>query len=302
MITQLRLYFLTILIPAISLSQESKSMSVLVSSSDSTSLPFASIYSTSANFGTYSDSKGIFYISNDLDSLTISHVGYLTKRIAISNIKDTVFLNERVNELDEVIVSSSKRNKTKSHLVGYYKNKISGYYLGKQSMALLIENPSKELRHIKEITGKLGVSKDHYKWKYNTNAPKHQDILIRINLFQKLDSLEYPSNYLINTEDIRIRISKKQKKFSYEISSKNLYFPSNGVFVGIEFLGYFQSDQFVPFSTSDKENIIHFQVAFSGNHKKAESWIKDNQSETWRLLNKECPTPSCNFNFGLVLQ
>lgn len=82
-----------------------------------------SIYYNNSKSGTFTDEKGEFY-TDDLseikenDTLCFSHIGYLTKKITFSELKENnclVLLFEDVQDLNEVIIKSKRKLKSYIH-------------------------------------------------------------------------------------------------------------------------------------------------------------------------------------------
>jgi hypothetical protein len=87
--------------------------SILIDENTKNSINFARIWNENEVIENFSNDKGYFSLitKSENDSIVISHVGYKTKRILISEIKDTIFLKPIIFRLDEVVVSQRKNKK-----------------------------------------------------------------------------------------------------------------------------------------------------------------------------------------------
>ena len=108
-------------------------------------IKFASILNENTKIYTYSNESGVFRIEvNEGDTLILSHVNYETLRlngISRDGMRDTLFLKEKANYLDEVIVRPTKRE---SFQFGNITKKESQYALTlNTSYAFEIEIPKK---------------------------------------------------------------------------------------------------------------------------------------------------------------
>lgn len=73
------------------------------------SIPFATILNKSSSSFTFTDKLGEFNLPlKSLDSLIITHVSYVTKKILIDNsIEHNIYLKEKLNDLNEVIIKKN---------------------------------------------------------------------------------------------------------------------------------------------------------------------------------------------------
>ena len=98
------LFFLFLLSSKI-YSQTSKKF-ILIDDTTEQVIPFANILFSETDYkGTSTDIDGVFYVPNNIESITISYVGYETKILKISQINSQLIrLKSQVSELDEVVI------------------------------------------------------------------------------------------------------------------------------------------------------------------------------------------------------
>lgn len=109
---------------------------IVLNSIDSTSLPYVNIYSDFYKIGTVTNELGEYLlsvpdtISNRI--ITFSSIGFLSKKINIENIKDTVFLSPSFEFLNEITIS----NKTPrfEQLVDSIYNRLKNNYSNKRHL------------------------------------------------------------------------------------------------------------------------------------------------------------------------
>jgi len=82
---------------------------IIIDENNKQSIAYCSVSIIGKDKGEYSDSKGIVRINcSENDSLLISHILYNEIKIQFKTVKDTVWLSQKNQFLDEVIISSLK--------------------------------------------------------------------------------------------------------------------------------------------------------------------------------------------------
>lgn len=280
----------------IGFSQKRMVYKTILSVKDSTAINFANLSIKNTNRGTYSDLNGKFRIEClDSDSLIISSIGYKSQTCKCTSAIDTILLNENVTELKEITITSNKTN-LKTKRVGSFKDKQTGAYIGANAVALYLENKPR----IRGQISKVFILLSKVKWIYDKPKPKFYELLVRLKL---CNAERYGNGLSLNILEKNIveRISEKQTKVIFDIEHLGVEFPDTGLFVGVEFLGYYISDNFIPFSSDDKNKAIQYKVSFSENYEKANSWIREDYEHNWERF-EFSPNPFPNFNFGLELK
>ncbi|APA63486.1 hypothetical protein [Maribacter sp. 1_2014MBL_MicDiv] len=98
-------FFLFFLLSFIGFSQQTID-AVIVDGADNVPLEFVGVYNSKDH--TISNEDGRFQFSSLLDSITIYRVGYDKLSTTFQKVKDTIFLNKSVLELNEVTVTNEK--------------------------------------------------------------------------------------------------------------------------------------------------------------------------------------------------
>jgi len=80
---------------------------IIKDSLSSEALPYATIRFSKKHTGAISNRDGEFSISSNIDSLSISYVGYKTKKIKLKpNNYNTIYLSSDISNISEVIITS----------------------------------------------------------------------------------------------------------------------------------------------------------------------------------------------------
>ncbi len=266
----------------------------VVSAIDYQPVKFASVAIRNSNNGTYTNLSGEFTIScNSADSLTMSAIGYRKSIYHCSSLSDTILLEEEPMQLPEVIVSS-KEQRQHTTLLGLYNKNRTGAYTGAIAAALYIDNTGRLNAHLSKTFFKLSK----VSWIYS-KKPKYYKLLVRLKLYKRNAFDRSPGEEVL-THDITQEISEKQTDIVFDIDSFNIPFPSDGIFVAIEFLGYYTGDQFKAFNSNDQNKYIQYKAAFTDQYITPASWIRLDYDNDWRPL--ETGSTVYNFNFGIEVK
>jgi hypothetical protein len=198
--------------------------SILVDENTKKSIDYANIWIENEVIGTFSNEKGFFSlnIKSENDKVIISHVGYQSKRVLASEIKDTIFLKPIIFKIDDVTVFQRK-NKNQI-ILDEIQNKQEDLYFGTNlnypwivAKYFPYDEKFAELKFLKKISLITGINK-----KANFN--------IRI---YSVDKDGKPFEYL-TSENIIATAEKGINKTEIDVSKLNILFPENGLFVAIE--------------------------------------------------------------------
>ncbi|GAB4478816.1 MAG: hypothetical protein OHK0057_30220 [Thermoflexibacter sp.] len=199
-------------------------------------LPYASVFiSNKPNTGTFTNGQGFFSLKADiLDTLFISHVGYESTKIIVSDFRGTVFLKESMFQLKEITVSTRKKTRYTIQKLGTYWEKpdINWFLRGRDNYALLIPNNIKQEGFIKSLYFKIKHERDKKSKKY-----KNSKIQLRVRIYAGVD---YKNGSQIDLLRENIIVIMKQSSTDINISLKKykIRFPKEGVIIGIDIMGY----------------------------------------------------------------
>ncbi len=214
-------------------------------------IPYATIINTNTKQGLYTTVNGYFKITvNKNDSIYISCIGY--KPITVpyylntNNVIDTFYLIPYTKELEEVIVAPVDWSKYREMNMGYAKLK-SNYHISRGT----------GFEYAAYIPNTKNVDAYIYQLNYKIKKLKLDTVAVRLHLYAvSADNL--PSVELLDSNYVEILEGKADKVFSFDISKFKIKLPSNGVFVGIEWLGVYNSNTNSIFSKQAVEPLVGF--------------------------------------------
>jgi len=203
-------------------------------------LPYANIMIQNQPYGTSSNIYGFFEISIPYsllnDTIIISSVGYESKKMGLSELKEKTYLSAQIIMLPEIIISSSikedktiilnkfkKRNCFMRHQPDYRVDSTSylPYRQDQPNIEAIYfpENLKYQGKRIKEV------------WIYTTSysVPSY----FRLRIFSSSSHLP-AHDMLIESRIIEVKSPYELVKIKLEESI--IYYPSNGLFIGMEVL------------------------------------------------------------------
>lgn len=205
------------------------------SSADSTSIPFVTITyikNDSIVGGTYTNEKGIASLDfkKNFDKINISHLSYYSKIIDIrSNVSSVIHLEEKIQELSEVIISNKTSKPTWIGAELSKKNAFISAYRGFEISTLITGNESLSDRKITKLKFEIKRRKELYA------------AILKIHFYDT--STNVPGRLINDTQDITVIIEAKTKgTITVDLEQYSIYLPKEGVFVGIEWLGLVDTD------------------------------------------------------------
>lgn len=236
-------------------SQKNTLTSKVVDSDTKEPLPYVNIIIKDKRTGTFSDENGAFQIEYlPGDSLIVSHVGYERVTFLIDDIGGVVELTAVPTILSEVTVNPSK--KTKKGTLGIDKKKIETYMGGVLQYAMLVENQEDQIGFIKRLHFEVGHSVDRGK-------ENKREARIRIRVYEKDPITGKPGANILKKEKI-VAIKPNQKDVHIDISEENISFPLEGLFVGIDILGFVdESGKLINYHISEAKKHVRIPLTTS---------------------------------------
>lgn len=212
-----------------------------IRSSNNLEIPFATIVNSDNSYGKYTDEKGDICLEINLlsDTIFISSVGYKRSMILKEEYikKDVFLLEESYQTLREVTVKPSKIKR--ASYTNYPKNAISIYkhFWNPNSNLLVtgfIENTSGQAQLIEKVKF-LFLPK-----KSNTL----ERFIVRLRFFGNKDNRP---NREITQTNIITELKPRNRSLDFTLINQNLYMPENGIWIGMEIVGYYNFENvFIP--------------------------------------------------------
>ena len=267
----------------------------LLAAKDSSPVAFANVFIKNSTVGTYSNEQGVFTLEcDDDDTIIISSIGFEKATCSCDELNETILLKESSTVLNEVVVTSATSGE-KMQKLGYLNEKRAGTYIGPKAAALYVENDQQVDANISKVYFHLSK----VKWVYEKPKPKFHKLLVRLKLYEKDPATGKPTDNILD-QNIIGEVLENQKKITFDIDALNIRFPQNGIFVGIEFIGYYEDGEFIVFDARDDQKTVQYQPSFSEKHNKAKSWVRLDYGESWKLFDYS-PNMYPNFNFGIEI-
>lgn len=253
-------------------------------------IPYVNVSIHGTLKGTYSDENGYATVRvSATDTLLISAIGFESLKLNAFTIKGEVALKQAIVELDPIVVRS-KRMKGVQSTIGYSKAKKVGIYSGYKTAALQIDNARGRSGKVSFVYYVVGHGAEFKSTNYK----------VRVRIYDVVNN--QPGRDLL-AEDLTQDIIRNQRNIVLDVRPFEIPFPKEGVFVALEFLGYYdEGDRFVPFDNSvDLSGAYHFSPAFSSGHSEMRSWISGGSE--WRPVNMSPGGNGfANFNFGIKVE
>lgn len=194
--------------------------------------------------GVFADDEGVFIFNKklypDVDTLSISALGYKDLKIASHNLTKTLYLETQIDELDEVLVNVKANRKFKEETLKPYLD--DDYYKCwlptiESEIAVFFPNTTEEDKKITQVHFPIALESKDWKKRKRSNADKQKFSTLFKVKFYKNDN-GYPGKSL--TKDIIVfRATEKDgDAHNLEVSRYNIMFPENGFFVSLQVLGY----------------------------------------------------------------
>lgn len=200
--------------------------SVIVSSENNKPISYVNVWIENENIGTTSNKKGLFNLNkikkNANKNLVLSAVGFKTKKINVSSIKDTITLKPKaINSDEKTLKKSDKRIKIDNFL----HSKINFFYGSGETPWM---------------TGKIFPYKKHYK---NTPFLRSFKIFTR----SAIDSAKFNVRIYKKGKDLELQDELHQNKITaiakkgnvltiVDLSNLNIRFPEEGIVIVFEWL------------------------------------------------------------------
>ena len=238
----------------------------IIDSNTREKIPYVNIWVENENIGTTSNENGEFSLDTLRgEFLILSSLGYENKRLQISRISNTILLNPKVTELDEVIINPLKQQK--ELVIGKFDDSEVGYYyasLNKPEMKARFfpfETIYSETPYLKTLKFRI--------YSYIRNAK------FNVRLYSKGENGK-PKSPLYEKNIIGI-VTKGTRNINLDLSDLQITFPENGFFVSYEWLIIPENEFKTTFPVKDSKKRVEKimfepKVGFLPREKDENSW------------------------------
>ena len=256
---------------------------------------YANVKIKNLNRGTYVNEQGQFRIKAEQnDTLIISCIGFNIQFFPVSllNSGDTLYLNPRSYIIPDVVIT----NKSKTIEVGYLEEKTKLYHVfpayqwGTEFVCFISNNSKKNSR----ILSVSFIAK-----------PGKAESIIRLHVYEPLSSGK-PGEELLQ-KDVLVTSSQISKgRLEIDITNHNIVFPENGVFVGLELIGYKNYNAIKEDLSRTTNKIIEIGLIKAVDSKCFTKFIFDDNTNWKRVYNSKAIIENfgnpLSYQIGLLIQ
>lgn len=295
----MKFYFLIIaLFISSSLLSQNKYTGVIIDKHSEKRVPFANVYLSNKNAGTYSNNHGIFSIeANSEDTIVISFIGYEKRCVPVKEIKNfnrEIYISPEKYNLDEVTIHADKKARRKKILLGNSKLKKATTLLAHSGAEFVVYIPNnlKTEALINEVI-------------LNLKSRGREIPVFRIHIYAVDEETKQPGDDLLN-QDLTGMITKSRNIKKFDLQKYNIVMPEDGVFVGIEWIGKLTKDNVfsddvnsiklsIPITFEKEQSNTSFRSAYYSDH-----WKKTTSNHPLSILLEKNNPPNAAFGIRVI--
>jgi hypothetical protein len=213
-------------------------------------IPYVNIWVENETIGTTSEENGSFSLDiKEEKVLVFSALGYESKKSSSKN--EIILLKPKVFELNEVVVSSAKKNKI-IKVNGFKKEKISVYY-GSGSQPTII---AKKIEPSEQINKHPFLKEINFLSRCQIKKAK---IILR---FYEVDPEGKPGIDLLDT-NIVLEIKKGKKNNRINLEKYKIRIPEDGLFIAFEWMIIEENKYTYTYTLEEEKNKISYKDGIS---------------------------------------
>jgi CarboxypepD_reg-like domain len=196
---------------------------IVFNKNDGNAIPYAIIHSTKSNIFYNTDENGKFKIDIPInDTIIFSCIGYENLTLVNFSLIDTIYLNEKINQLEDVIVSKSLPLE-----IGILENKKTRSFLGE------LLNDSYEAVNLIKVPEKIKQYKiTKIKFKQKTYSP---NMIFRLHIYT-VDDNNLPGEELLKKQIIMSKEYFNNGILEFDLKDQNIILEKSSFFAGIQFI------------------------------------------------------------------
>lgn len=194
--------------------------------------------------GIFADDEGMFVFTKklypDVDSLFVSALGYEDFKIATINLPETIQLNQKIDALDEVIITAKidrkfKEEKLKPYLDDdYYKCWLPTI---ESEIAVFFKNTDEQLKKISKVHFPITLESSDWDKRKRINADKREfSTLFKVKFYSNDNG--FPGKVLNYETIVFIATEKDGDVHNLDVSNYDIFVPESGFFVSLQVMGY----------------------------------------------------------------
>lgn len=231
-------YILTLFISAASFAQ-----TTILNTSNQEPVSYATIAFGNGQ-GIFADDEGVFIFTkemySDVDTLLITALGFKDQKIPTANLPKTIYMEEELSKLEEVIVEAPSNKKYKTEKI---KNETHDDYFKcwlptiESEIAVYFPNENDKVKKLAVVNFPIKTEASDWKKRNRSRAEKRPfSTLFRVQFYENNNG--FPGDAL-SYQEITFRVTEENEKvFDLDVNKYNIYMPDNGLFISIQVLGY----------------------------------------------------------------
>ena len=208
-------------------------------------IPYAAV-SFNNGYGIFADDSGVFVFTEkiypDVDTLHVSSLGFKDIKFPSVKLKDTLFLEQEIDRLDEVVLTvdlyKDKKYKVEE-LEPYLDDDYYKCWLPtiESEIAVFFNNPSEQPSKLQTVHFPIALESRDWEKRSKKNADKKPfSTLFKVNFYHNDNG--QPGKPLIY-ETVAFWVTEKNgDQFDLEVADYNMIIPENGLFISLQVLGY----------------------------------------------------------------
>ena len=194
--------------------------------------------------GIFADDEGMFIFRKklyaDVDSLSISSLGYETLKLSIEKLADTIYLQPKIDELSEVIITAKRDRKFKLEKLKPYLD--DDYYhcwlpTIESEIAVFFKNEDKKDKQLASVQFPIALESRDWKKRKRSNSDKRQFSTLFKVVFYENDK-GFPGKSITNETIVFTATEKDGDMHELNVLDYDIMMPESGFFVSIQVLGY----------------------------------------------------------------
>lgn len=253
-------------------------------------IPYATV-SFGSGKGTYSNEKGFFEIEYNINEVQISCIAYETTGFKLSEVKDTIKLSPKSNNLAELIIDAKKRKIIES---GNFKNKSRQgmVFLSKSEYIVFLQPKGNEKDGlIKSVCFPLKLQRSES----TIEEEEIKECVFKLNVYDSQKNS-------VSSQVIEIPKKEIDEKYNFINLDNPLVFAQEGLYFGIEFIGWKDySDELL---LNDEEHIFPYLMKFTETQAYNTYFRNPFDNNQWHLIRNNDPIfhiqMEKNFPFGMA--
>lgn len=237
----------------------------IVNAQTQEAIPYAAVFSKDNKEGSYADEKGVFSFefSATIDTILLSTIGFQTLKMALQDLREETRIALLPIKLDLPVVTITDAEFRREDIaLGYFKRfrgiptaTVSTNFSNR--FAMLIKNSIEEKAWITKLRIRFSVNQSSVASYYR----------IRVRIYANNEG-KPGEDILTSAQPIDIR--GNQQSLEYAIPYGSIAFPSEGIFIGYDVLGYkdetgnfhvFKSGQKIPKKKSEWSDFLCPSIA-----------------------------------------